>query len=160
MWYVVLGTAQTGSHHFPTPPEALDPRAQKNEQRQTPTRRVDYAQLQLEAEDLARIARTIPSDMASARKGMLPKDVIDKLRQIEKLSKRMRAELNPQGLTQKEMAIFGRWPFSKARLRSEVQLQLEFYDSRSTEGVHSRAKTQSQEITGRAMQECVCRSVQ
>jgi hypothetical protein len=44
---------------------------------------------------LARTAQTIPTDVASVRKGMLPKDVIDKLKQIEKLSKRMRTELNP-----------------------------------------------------------------
>jgi hypothetical protein len=52
-------------------------------------------QLQKEADDLARTAQTIPSDVASVRKGMLPKDVIEKLKQIEKLSKRLRSELTP-----------------------------------------------------------------
>jgi hypothetical protein len=52
-------------------------------------------QLQQEADELARKAQTIPSDVASVRKGMLPKDVIEKLKQIEKLSKRLRTELNP-----------------------------------------------------------------
>jgi hypothetical protein len=52
-------------------------------------------QVQKEADDLARMAQTIPADVASARKGMLPKDVIEKLKQIEKLSKRLRNELNP-----------------------------------------------------------------
>jgi len=41
------------------------------------------------------MSQTIPSDVASARKGMLPRDVIEKLKQIEKLSKRLRTELNP-----------------------------------------------------------------
>ena len=59
------------------------------------SRRVDLAQLQHEADDLARTAQTIPTDVASVRKGMLPKDVIDKLKQIEKLSKHLRSELNP-----------------------------------------------------------------
>ncbi|PYX62996.1 MAG: hypothetical protein DMG78_32440, partial [Acidobacteria bacterium] len=59
------------------------------------TRRVDAAQVQKEADDLARMAQTIPADVASVRKGMLPKDVIEKLKQIEKLSKRLRTELNP-----------------------------------------------------------------
>ena len=90
-----MGAAQTGSHHFPTPPEALDPQAQKSEHPQSPTHRVDFVQVQKEADDLARTAQTIPADVASIRKGMLPKDVIEKLKQIEKLSKRLRVELNP-----------------------------------------------------------------
>jgi hypothetical protein len=52
-------------------------------------------QLQREADDLAKTAQSIPSDVESVRKGMLPKDVLQKLRQIEKLSKRLRSELNP-----------------------------------------------------------------
>jgi hypothetical protein len=59
------------------------------------TRHLDLAQLQKDADDLARTAQTIPTDVASVRKGMLPKDVIEKLKQIEKMSKRLRSELNP-----------------------------------------------------------------
>ena len=59
------------------------------------THRIDPIQLQREADDLARTAQTIPTDVASVRKGILPKDVIQKLKQIEKLSKRLRNELNP-----------------------------------------------------------------
>jgi hypothetical protein len=55
----------------------------------------DLIQLQKEADDLARTAQSIPADLESVRKGMLPKDVIQKLKQIEKLSKRLRSELNP-----------------------------------------------------------------
>ena len=47
------------------------------------------------ADELARIAQTIPADVASVKKGMLPKDVIEKLKQIERLSKRLRSELTP-----------------------------------------------------------------
>lgn len=47
------------------------------------------------ADDRARTAQTIPIDIASVRQGMLPKDVIEKLKQIEKLSKHLRSELNP-----------------------------------------------------------------
>lgn len=85
---------QTTGHHFPTPPEPLDPETPAK-QPSGPSRRVDLAQLQKEADDLARTAQTIPSDVASIRKGMLPKDVIEKLKQIEKLSKHLRTELNP-----------------------------------------------------------------
>jgi len=48
-----------------------------------------------EAEDLAATAQTIPTDVASVRKGMMPKDVLQKLKQIEKLSKHLRGELTP-----------------------------------------------------------------
>jgi hypothetical protein len=91
---LLMASAQT-SHHMPTPPEPLDPQSQHSQQPQTPTRRIDSVQVQKEADDLARMAQTIPADVASARKGMLPKDVIEKLKQIEKLSKRLRNELNP-----------------------------------------------------------------
>lgn len=70
-------------------PQSTDKSADKS------SRRFDLAQLQRDADDLARTAQTIPTDVASVRKGMLPKDVIDKLKQIEKLSKRLRTELNP-----------------------------------------------------------------
>ena len=52
------------------------------------------ARFQREAEVLARTAQTIPSDVANLSKGMLPNDVIEKLKQIEKLSKHLRSELN------------------------------------------------------------------
>lgn len=90
---LIMAAAQTS--HYPTPPEPMDPESRKTEQPQVSTRRVDAAQVQKEADDLARMAQTIPNDVASVRKGMLPKDVIEKLKQIEKLSKRLRMELNP-----------------------------------------------------------------
>jgi len=58
-------------------------------------RRVDLQKIQNEADELARTAQTIPADVASVRKGMLPKDIIQKLKEIEKLSKRLRSQLNP-----------------------------------------------------------------
>jgi hypothetical protein len=51
-------------------------------------------QLQKDADDPARMAQTIPSDMADLRPGTLPKDVIRKLKQIEKLSKRLRSVIS------------------------------------------------------------------
>src|SRR6266568_2368669 len=89
--FVTLAIPQT-RNHFPEPP---DSKATNKAPGTTPSRRVDLEQLQKEADDLARTAQTIPADVASVRKGMLPKDVIEKLKQIEKLSKRLRTELNP-----------------------------------------------------------------
>ena len=77
------------------PPPSRDPEHTNATPEQTTlTKHIDLLQLQKEADDLARTAQTIPSDVASMRKGMLPKDVVQKLRQIEKLSKRLRTELN------------------------------------------------------------------
>lgn len=56
---------------------------------------LDAAKLVQEADELARIAQTIPPDVASIQKGKLPKDVIEKLKQIEKLSKHLRSQINP-----------------------------------------------------------------
>jgi len=60
----------------------------------SPARHIDPAQLQKDADDLARAAQTIPSDVENVRKGTLPKDVIQKLKQIEKLSKRLRSQIS------------------------------------------------------------------
>jgi hypothetical protein len=59
----------------------------------TATRRVDMAQAQKEADELSRMAQTIPADVTRIREGMLPKDVLEKLKQIEKLSKHLRSDI-------------------------------------------------------------------
>jgi hypothetical protein len=56
---------------------------------------LDLAKLQQEADELSKLAQSIPPDVADIRKGMLPKDVTQKLKQIEKLSKQLRGQLNP-----------------------------------------------------------------
>jgi hypothetical protein len=58
-------------------------------------RQVDSNQLQREADELSRLAQSIPTDVKSVTKGTLPKDVLDKLKRIEKLSKHLRGELVP-----------------------------------------------------------------
>ena len=57
-------------------------------------RTLDLGKLQQDANQLSTLAQTIPSDVADIRKGMLPKDLSLKLKQIEKLSKHLRSELN------------------------------------------------------------------
>jgi hypothetical protein len=81
---------------FPNPPPPMDTENQTTTA-QTPTlnRQVDMVQLQKEADELARTAQTIPDDMAALRKGTLPKDFIEKLKRIEKLSKRLRSQVTP-----------------------------------------------------------------
>ena len=50
--------------------------------------------LRLEAEQLAQLAGSLPADIRNVNKGLLSKDLAQKLKQIEKLSKHLRAELN------------------------------------------------------------------
>lgn len=87
---------QSPSRGFPTPPPSLDQEKQGPGQNPSTTaRRTDLEQAQREADELARMAQTVPADVTKVREGMLPKDAIEKLKQIEKLSKHLRAQLNP-----------------------------------------------------------------
>ena len=80
----------------PPPPPPLDPdHGKTGPDEPKMQRRIDPAKLQRDADDLARAAQSIPSDVANIRRGTLPKDTIQKLKEIEKLSKRLRTELNP-----------------------------------------------------------------
>ena len=56
---------------------------------------VDFAKLRQEADELAKVAQSVPQDIQNIEKGVFPKDMIQKLKQIEKLSKHLRAELAP-----------------------------------------------------------------
>ncbi len=58
-------------------------------------RHIDPQKIKQEAADLAKAAESLPADIDSVTKGMLPKDILQKLKQIEKLSKQLRNELKP-----------------------------------------------------------------
>ena len=53
----------------------------------------DAAQLKRDADELAQLAATVPADIDQVNKGVLPKDLRDKLKHIEKLAKHLRGEL-------------------------------------------------------------------
>ena len=81
---------------IPPPPAPLDPDHGKTAPEQPKMqRRLDPVKLQKDADDLALAAQSIPTDIANVRRGTLPKDTIQKLKEIEKLSKRLRSELSP-----------------------------------------------------------------
>ena len=61
----------------------------------TVRRHIDLAKLQADADEMSNLAQTIPADLTSLRHNMLPKDVLQKLKRIEKLSKHLRRELTP-----------------------------------------------------------------
>jgi len=53
----------------------------------------DPLELQREAKELLELSQSLQPDMESVNRGILPKDTIEKLKRIEKLSKRLRGEL-------------------------------------------------------------------
>jgi flagellar motor component MotA len=53
------------------------------------------ARLHQDADQLAKLAQTIPSDVLRIQSGVLPKDMSEKLKQIEKLSKHLRSQIMP-----------------------------------------------------------------
>ncbi len=81
---------------WPTPPPPADvgsvtPKAATPETRP----RANPVQLQREARELSDLANSLPLDMDRVSHGLLPKDTIDKLKRIEKLSRHLRGEINP-----------------------------------------------------------------
>jgi hypothetical protein len=63
-----------------------------------PTRQqssVDFAKVKSDADELVILSQSIHSGIDDVGKGLLPKDLIEKLKQMEKLSKRLRNELAP-----------------------------------------------------------------
>jgi hypothetical protein len=63
----------------------------------SPAPRVDQAALQREARELLELSRSVQPDIESLSRGLLRKDLVDKLKRIEKLSKRLRSEIAPLG---------------------------------------------------------------
>jgi hypothetical protein len=55
----------------------------------------DAATLKRDADELARLAGAIPRKIEQVTSGKLPKDLNEQLKQIEKLSKRLRREMGP-----------------------------------------------------------------
>jgi uncharacterized protein YdeI (BOF family) len=56
---------------------------------------VDFAKLKSDSDELIVLSQSIHSGIDNVGKGMLPKDLIEKLKQVEKLSKRLRNQLTP-----------------------------------------------------------------
>ena len=53
----------------------------------------DLAQIKHDADELSRLAQSVSNEVAATEKGTLPKDLNGDLKQIQKLSKRLRDEL-------------------------------------------------------------------
>lgn len=86
MFLLCVSLAALDQKNLSPPPPSLDAETKTAPNEPVMPKRTDLVEAQLEADVLARIAQTIPCDGASVSKGTLPKDVIEKLKQIEKLS--------------------------------------------------------------------------
>jgi len=75
------------------PMHPVEIEAQKHTSPDDMRSRVADGQLQKDAKELAELCASVPDDMASVRQGLLPKEAIEKLKRVEKLSKRVREQL-------------------------------------------------------------------
>lgn len=55
---------------------------------------VDYAKLKHDADELAALAQSVPPAVDQTTKGILPKDLTEKLKRIEKLAKQLRSQIS------------------------------------------------------------------
>src|SRR5580693_1533357 len=56
---------------------------------------VDLAKLKHDSDELAALAQMVPPEIDQTTKGVLHKDLSEKLKRIEKLAKQLRNQLNP-----------------------------------------------------------------
>jgi hypothetical protein len=59
------------------------------------SQKLDAAKLREEADELAKLAGSVPGDVGQIVQGKMPKDAIDRLKRIERISKHLRGELVP-----------------------------------------------------------------
>jgi hypothetical protein len=56
---------------------------------------VDAVQVQRDAKELLELSQSLQPDIDYVNRGLLPKDTLEKLKRIEKLSKHLRSQLAP-----------------------------------------------------------------
>jgi hypothetical protein len=91
----ILVLPAVAQSHFPLPPESADKSPTTSSKEAAPRFKIDPLQLEREARELQELSQSIPADISRANQGLMPKDTIEKLKQIEKLAKHLRSELNP-----------------------------------------------------------------
>jgi hypothetical protein len=84
----------------PVPPGIREGEQKINNQQTDPPREprgrpVDSAKLKSDAAELRDLADALPASIDQVAKGVLPKDLSDNLKKIEKLAKHLRSEVNP-----------------------------------------------------------------
>ena len=96
------GLAASGSAQQAVPPEIerpapvhMPPDFQGNLSREHPPRPAfDSAKAQKRAQELAKLADKVPGEVNQVSKNVLPKDLIQDLKRIEKLAKQLRGQIS------------------------------------------------------------------
>jgi len=83
----------SGGQRGPTMSPSRFPVDDPRQTQQSPKPKIDAALAKRQAQELAKLAQEIPSSVEQADKGVLPKDLNDRLKRIEKLSKQLRRDL-------------------------------------------------------------------
>ena len=93
------GGTQTLPGTFPPPqqsrPRLPDITGPPTVTRKEPRPKIDAAKVKEQANELSKLAQSIPPDIEKVTKGQLPQDLLARLKQIEKLSKQLRREVAP-----------------------------------------------------------------
>jgi len=95
MALLILGAglhAQRRAAGFPTPPSPSDHSNAEQPRTERMRPQMDFLAMERESKELSDLSQTIPGDVELLKKGLLPKNMIDKLKKIEKLSKHLRSE--------------------------------------------------------------------
>lgn len=80
----------------PYPPEPADRSiVLDQQQRVKPRMKVNKAQMEKDARELSDLAQSLPADIGRVNQGILPGDVTEKLKKIEKLAKHLRSAIGP-----------------------------------------------------------------
>ncbi|HEV2395512.1 MAG TPA: hypothetical protein VGS27_01040 [Candidatus Sulfotelmatobacter sp.] len=95
----VLGLLCSAQSARPVPPgmrhaQELEAQNEQDLVPPNPARQHNVVQLKSEADQLAELAASVPRGVQNASKGLLEKDLLQKLKRIEKLSKHLRNELD------------------------------------------------------------------
>ena len=97
--FLISSSVTFAQHNGPTGQRQADQAENQFEKSVPPPIRqqssVDLAKLKSDADELVVLSQSIHSGIGDVEKGMLPKDLAEKLKQVEKLSKRLRSELTP-----------------------------------------------------------------
>jgi hypothetical protein len=76
-------------------PQRMPPDFEGTTEQMAPRRRFDAVKTRKDAEQLAALANKLPSEVDQVSKGMIPKDLDQRLKDIQKLAKRLRGEISP-----------------------------------------------------------------
>ena len=88
-WVLAIAQRHNTYPRPPSPSEATTPNTP-----QAPLKKhFDAVQAQHDARELSDLAKSIPLDIDRVNQGLLPKDTVEKLKRIEKLSKHLRSEI-------------------------------------------------------------------